>query len=200
MKHNPADHLGLLNKVAGQLATAMDHSRNFRGGKEELFEEFRQIGAFGLMEACDSYKEGCGYAFSTHAANCIRWKITGFIKRQLVQKRNEERLLHLHETVGNCDGEELLMIDTIKDDEIPLPDELAMQLEEEEIVKTAVSTLSSAERVVVQMRLGLDGTEKSFNEIGDAIGRTHQRAHQIYQVAMKKLVARVKTKMDGIPR
>ena len=56
-----------------------------------------------------------------------------------------------------------------------------------EIVRSFLDRLDSRERLVLTMRLGLDGRARTIEEVSQAIGRTRERVLQIQNSALGKI-------------
>jgi len=54
-------------------------------------------------------------------------------------------------------------------------------------IDLALTTLTEREQIVVRMRLGFDGQECTFQEIGDVLSLSNSRCEQIFTKAVRKL-------------
>lgn len=190
---NAEEHLGLVYKVAHKYALHYGNPGEFM--HDEMFEEFRQIGAIGLMKAIDSYDESKGFAFSTHANFYIVGEITEYFRKMNTQKRNYKMLTYLDDSVGgkSADGDDkgLAYRDLIPDESSPNPEEEMARSEIAEIVRQKVDTLGERQKKVVKMYMGIDGPEMTFDEISKAMGFSRQYAKQVYDKAIRVLRLRI---------
>lgn len=67
------------------------------------------------------------------------------------------------------------------------PEEANKKMIEEEFVNELLQMLSDREQTVIRMRFGIDSKDKTFEEIGNALGITRERVRQIELKAIKKL-------------
>jgi len=191
---NPEDNLGLLDLVASRYAEAFGGGGKL-GGYQELFEEFRQAGAFGLIKACETYKEDCGLAFSTVAAYHIRSKITSYIDKMFRHKRDLSKLCYLEDPVSFSDeeNEKLKMLDTVEDASLKNPCEQAKENEFVSFIREKIATLDGNELYVIKAFYGIDCERQTYEEIGKTLGFSRQRAQQLHSKAIKKLRCRIGT-------
>jgi len=76
----------------------------------------------------------------------------------------------------------------IKDENAPLPDEVADRSFREEALTKCLESLSDRERRVLEMRFGLDGMPaRSLDEIGRAFNLSRERIRQIENQSLKTL-------------
>lgn len=178
--------------VAARYAEAFGSGGKF-GGYQELFEEFRQVGAFGLIKACEVYKEDCGLTFSTVAAYHIRSKITSYIDKMFRQKRDQSKLSYLEDPVSFSDeeNEKLKMLDVVEDNSFKTPDEQAKENEFVSFIREKIATLEGNELYVIKAFYGIDCERQTYEEIGKTLGFSRQRAQQLHSKAIKKLRCRI---------
>ncbi|ARJ06981.1 hypothetical protein B5808_18430 [Cnuibacter physcomitrellae] len=99
--------------------------------------------------------------------------------------RHGRETVSLHTPVGEDDAE---LGDLIEDSTQPQPfDAAALQLQHEDLARR-LATLPPRESRVVAMRFGLDGEDPmSFDEIGEVLGVSRERARQIQRRALGML-------------
>jgi RNA polymerase primary sigma factor len=78
----------------------------------------------------------------------------------------------------------------LADETAPLPDELAEDALQREALRAILGALSERERLVLEMRYGLDGQRpRTLDEVGRAFNVTRERIRQIEHQGLKKLRA-----------
>jgi RNA polymerase sigma factor (sigma-70 family) len=132
------------------------------------FADALHEGRIGLWQALRHYDPDRGTTFSTYAVPAIARAIWQAVARE--------------QAIGHTSGH-------LPDQ--PVPDELAELLHARTlapVVRAAALELPSPLREVVILHLGLDAQEPlTFAAIGARLGRTKQRAHQLYHDALRRL-------------
>lgn len=195
---NAENHLGLVYKIAHKYALNYGNPGEFQ--HDDMFEEFRQIGAIGLMKAIESYDSTKG-AFSTHATFYIVGEITEYFRKNGTQKRDYRVVSYLDDCVspsGSDGGKQTALRDLIPDESCPNPQEEVERSEIANLVRRKVEGLSIRQKTIVKMHMGIDCQSMTFDEIGKAIGSSRQYAKQVYDKAIRILRLRI-GKADGVP-
>ena len=130
-------------------------------------EELISIGTVGLMKAIGSYNAEKNIKIATYASRCIENEILMFIRKNSQRKRE----ISIDEPLSvDYDGNELLLSDILGSE----ADSVFREMEEDEekrIVREAVKDLCERERIIVEMRFGLSGSEElTQKEVADALG------------------------------
>jgi RNA polymerase primary sigma factor len=103
-------------------------------------------------------------------------------------RRSAQVPVSLEKPVG--DDEESEFGHFLADETTPLPDELAETTMQREALRNILSALSERERLVLEMRYGLDGQQpRTLDEVGRAFNVTRERIRQIEHQGLKKLRA-----------
>lgn len=96
-----------------------------------------------------------------------------------------------NKAVRTADAAEVTALSAPRHSDMPtLPSPESMVIDAEEMAATgrAMRALTERERRVISMRFGLDdGAERTFTEIGEAIGVSSNRASQVVHVALRAL-------------
>lgn len=88
---------------------------------------------------------------------------------------------------------------TISDENCSTPEQAATASGERDGLCAAIGSLSPREVFVLTERFGLDdGRERTLEEVGAAIGLTHQRIRQIQNRALAKLRLRLTSRLAGV--
>ena len=98
------------------------------------------------------------------------------------------RMASVDAPIGDGDSDDLLLGDTIADDELPFADDVANRDARIHVVKTMLGVLDDRERRIVELRYGLDGGgPRDLAEVGKEIGVTRERVRQIEARVLSKL-------------
>jgi len=103
-------------------------------------------------------------------------------------RRSAQVPVSLEKPVGDDDESEFGHF--LADESTPLPDELAETTMQREALRSILSSLSERERLVLEMRYGLDGQQpRTLDEVGRTFNVTRERIRQIEHQGLKKLRA-----------
>ena len=84
--------------------------------------------------------------------------------------------------------EDSRLVDFIRDDEAPAPDEVAFKQIVNEDINQVLKTLTPREEAVIRLRFGLkDGRCHTLEEVGKEFNVTRERIRQIEAKALRKL-------------
>ena len=152
-------------------------------------EELISIGTLGLMKAVSSFNKDKNIKLATYASRCIENEILMFVRKHSSQKRE----ISIDEPLSvDWDGNELLLSDILGSES----DVVSKGMEEDEerkIVREAVMDLNPRERVIIEMRYGLQGEEElTQKEVADALGISQSYISRLE----KKIMSRLKKKIE----
>ena len=103
-------------------------------------------------------------------------------------RRSAQTPVSLEKPVGDDDESEFGHF--LADESAPLPDELAETTLQREALRSILGALSERERMVLELRYGLDGQQpRTLDEVGRAFNVTRERIRQIEHQGLKKLRA-----------
>ena len=103
-------------------------------------------------------------------------------------RRFPTRMASVDAPIGDGDSDDLLLGDTIADDEMAFADDIANRDARVHVVKTMLGVLDDRERRIVELRYGLDGGgPRDLAEVGKEIGVTRERVRQIEARVLSKL-------------
>ena len=143
-------------------------------------EDLISIGTIGLIKAIDSFSPDKGTKLATYAARCIDNEIL-MLFRSTKKMRND---VSLYDPIGfDKEGNEICLIDVVKDEEKDLNDVIIQQLAIEKIDKN-LDALTERERDIIIRRFGLGNHEeetqqeiaKSYNISRSYVSRIEKRA------------------------
>lgn len=154
--------------------------QNQNDDKEDLIS----IGTIGLIKAIDSFSPDKGTKLATYAARCIDNEIL-MLFRSTKKMRND---VSLYDPIGyDKEGNEICLIDVVKDEEKDLNDVIIQQLAIEKIEKN-LSALTQRERDIIIRRFGLNNhQEETQQEIAKSYGISRSYVSRIEKRALMKL-------------
>ncbi len=143
-------------------------------------EDLISIGTIGLIKAIDSFSPDKGTKLATYAARCIDNEIL-MLFRSTKKMRND---VSLYDPIGfDKEGNEICLIDVVKDEEKDINDVIIQQLAIEKIDKN-LDARTERERDIIIRRFGLGNHEeetqqeiaKSYNISRSYVSRIEKRA------------------------
>jgi RNA polymerase sporulation-specific sigma factor len=149
-------------------------------------EDLISIGTIGLIKAINTFKPDKNIKLATYASRCIENEILMYLRRNSKTKFE----VSIDEPLNvDWDGNELLLSDILGTEE----DVIYKNIEDEvdrKLLNKALSKLSDRERVIVQLRFGLnteDGNEKTQKEVADLLGISQSYISRLEKKIMKRL-------------
>lgn len=155
-------------------------------------EELVSIGTVGLIKAISTFNADKNIKLATYASRCIENEILMFIRKSSGKKRE----VSIDEPLSvDWDGNELLLSDVLGSEN----DSVYKDMEEDEerrILRSAVKDLNARERVIIEMRYGLDGGEElTQKEVADALGISQSYISRLEKKIMKDLRKKIQEKI-----
>lgn len=149
--------------IEHNLRLAVYIARKFENNINNL-EDLISIGTIGLIKAVNTYKSDKQIKLATYASKCIENEILMYL-RKVSRRRNE---ISLDEPLNtDWDGNELLLSDIISSTE----DDVSSNLEKESeisLLNVAINALNEQERVLLNMRFGVNGKKRlTQKEVAD---------------------------------
>ena len=147
-------------------------------------EDLISIGTIGLIKAIDSFSPDKGTKLATYAARCIDNEIL-MLFRSTKKMRND---VSLYDPIGyDKEGNEICLIDVVKDENKDLNDIIIQQLAFEKIEKI-LKSLTQRERDIIVRRFGLENhEEETQQEIAKSYGISRSYVSRIEKRALMKL-------------
>ena len=155
-------------------------------------EELVSIGTVGLMKAISTFNKEKNIKLATYASRCIENEILMFIRKSSVHKRE----VSIDEPLSvDWDGNELLLSDVLGSEN----DSISKKMEDDEerrVIRAAVKNLNARERVIVEMRFGLNsGKELTQKEVADALGISQSYISRLEKKIMVELRKKIAEKI-----
>lgn len=147
-------------------------------------EDLISIGTIGLIKAIDSFSPDKGTKLATYAARCIDNEIL-MLFRSTKKMRND---VSLYDPIGyDKEGNEICLIDVVRDEDKDLNDIIIQQLAIEKIEKN-LKSLTQRERDIIVRRFGLENhKEETQQEIAKSYGISRSYVSRIEKRALMKL-------------
>ena len=147
-------------------------------------EDLISIGTIGLIKAIDSLSPDKGTKLATYAARCIDNEIL-MLFRSTKKMRND---VSLYDPIGfDKEGNEIRLIDVVRDEEKDLNDVIIQELAIEKIEKN-LNALTERERDIIIRRFGLGNhEEETQQEIAKSYGISRSYVSRIEKRALMKL-------------
>ena len=149
-------------------------------------EDLISIGTIGLIKAIQTFKLDKKIKLATYASRCIENEILMYLRRTNKTKME----VSIDEPLnGDWDGNELLLSDILGTEEDTIYKDLETEAERRLLIR-AINKLSSRERLIIQMRFGLDnpeGEEKTQKEVADYLGISQSYISRLEKKIMQRL-------------
>ena len=170
----------LINHNLRLVAHIVKKYQNQNDDKEDLIS----IGTIGLIKAIDSYSPDKGTKLATYAARCIDNEIL-MLFRSSKKSRND---VSLYDPIGfDKEGNEICLIDVVKDNGMSINDVVIQQMDLEKIEKN-LDQLTERERDIIVRRFGLGHhQEETQQEIANSYGISRSYVSRIEKRALLKL-------------
>lgn len=150
-------------------------------------EDLISIGSIGLIKGINTFNPTKNIKLATYASRCIENEILMYLR-----KNNKTKLeVSIDEPLNvDWDGNELLLSDILGTEEDVISKDIESEVEKKLLYK-AIEKLNQRERVIVEMRYGLnnaDGEEMTQKEVADSLGISQSYISRLE----KKIIRRLK--------
>ncbi len=148
-------------------------------------DDLISIGTIGLIKGIDSYKEEKRTRITTYAARCIENEILMYFRGN---KKNNGTI-SLNDSIGyDKDGNEINLIDMIKDNKEDISDHLHTQ-NNIALLKSYIKHLNPREQEIIIKRYGLNlEKERTQKEIAKELGISRSYVSRIEKRALTKIL------------
>lgn len=155
-------------------------------------EELISIGTIGLMKAVSTYNKEKNIKLATYASRCIENEILMFLRKASSQKKE----ISIDEPLSvDWDGNELLLSDVLGSDNDSIPREME-ENEEKKILMLSIDELNPREKLIIEMRYGLNGdNELTQKEVADALGISQSYISRLEKKIMQRLRKRIEERI-----
>lgn len=150
-------------------------------------EDLISIGSIGLIKGINTFNPTKNIKLATYASRCIENEILMYLR-----KNNKTKLeVSIDEPLNvDWDGNELLLSDILGTEEDVIYKDIENEVEKKLLYK-AIGKLNQRERVIVEMRYGLNnvnGEEMTQKEVADSLGISQSYISRLE----KKIIQRLK--------
>lgn len=154
-------------------------------------EDLISIGSIGLIKAVNTFSIDKNIKLATYASRCIENEILMYIRKISPQKSE----VSIDEPLNvDWDGNELLLSDILGTDDDVVNADIENESERRCLMR-AVARLDDRERLIMEMRFGLNNhPEKTQKEVADMIGISQSYISRLE----KRIIKRLKKEMEKL--
>ena len=154
-------------------------------------EDLISIGTVGLIKAINTFRADKNIKLATYASRCIENEILMYIRKNGGQRME----VSIDEPLNtDWDGNELLLSDVLSSDEVDVVTEIA-EREERQAIRDCVARLEERERVIIELRYGLNGGEEmTQKEVADLLGISQSYISRLE----KKIIAKLREELGQL--
>jgi RNA polymerase sporulation-specific sigma factor len=147
-------------------------------------EDLVSIGTIGLIKAVNTFDPEKKIKLATYASRCIENEILMFLRRNSKVKSE----VSFDEPLNiDWDGNELLLSDVLGTENDIIYRDLEEQVDKKLLYK-ALDKLSERERIIMEMRFGLNGEEeKTQKDVADILGISQSYISRLEKRIIKRL-------------
>jgi RNA polymerase sporulation-specific sigma factor len=147
-------------------------------------EDLVSIGAIGLIKAVNTFDPEKKIKLATYASRCIENEILMYLRRN---NKNRSEVSFDEPLNIDWDGNELLLSDVLGTEN----DTISRGIEEEvdrTLLREALSRLTDRERIIMELRFGLQGgEEKTQKDVADLLGISQSYISRLEKRIIKRL-------------
>lgn len=164
--------------------------------KEHNTDDLISIGTIGLIKGVDSFNLEKATRITTYVARCVENEILMYFR----SNKKNNNILSLNDAIGyDKDGNEINLIDMIKDGGSDIPDILHTK-NNIELVQKYLQKLNKREKEIIMKRYGLNlQKEQTQKEIAKELGISRSYVSRIEKRALTKILKEfIKSKNDKL--
>lgn len=155
-----------------------------------FMEDLISIGSIGLIKAVNTFKREKGIKLVTYASRCIENEILMYLRKK--SRRKIE--VSFDEPLNvDYDGNELLLSDIVGTDDDMVTKTFALKEDKRELLE-ALSTLKKREKLIMQMRYGIEHEELTQKDIASILGISQSYISRLEKKIIQKLKLQLKDK------
>ena len=153
-----------------------------------FMEDLISIGTIGLIKAVNTFKRDKNIKLVTYASRCIENEILMFLRKK--SRRKTE--ISFDEPLNvDYDGNELLLSDIIGTDDDLVTKEFEKNENKRELLK-AMDSLKDREKLILQMRYGIEHDECTQKDIAQKLGISQSYISRLE----KRIIAQLKVQLN----
>ena len=154
-------------------------------------EDLISIGTIGLIKAVNTFCPDKNIKLATYASRCIENEILMYLRKMsaLMSEFSLDEPLNV-----DWDGNELLLSDVLKNDSDCISADIELEAEKSLLIES-VEKLSERERLIINMRFGIDGgKEHTQKEVADILGISQSYISRLE----KRIIDHLKKEMEKV--
>ena len=130
-------------------------------------DDLISIGTIGLIKGIDSFSKEKNVKLTTYVARCVENEILMYFRSN--KKISSE--VSLEEPIGkDKDDNTITLQDVLENNERNIEDEVDLKIRIKQLYEKIKDVLKDREKMIIEMRFGLDGTKpKTQNQIADIL-------------------------------
>ena len=154
-------------------------------------EDLISIGTIGLIKAVNTFSKDKNIKLATYASRCIENEILMFLRKSNQYKHE----ISIDEPLNvDWDGNELLLSDILGTDDDVVNVNIENEVEHQ-LLRKLVAALPERERIIMEMRFGLNGgPELTQKDVADRIGISQSYISRLE----KKIIKRLRKDMESL--
>ena len=154
-------------------------------------EDLVSIGTIGLIKAVNTFCPEKNIKLATYASRCVENEILMYLRKM----SNRKTEISIDEPLNtDHDGNELLLSDVLAGDADSVNYNLEYE-DEKRILHSIVDKLGEREKLIINMRFGIDGeNEHTQKEVADIMGISQSYISRLE----KRIIARIKQEMEAL--
>lgn len=147
-------------------------------------DDLISIGTIGLIKAVTTFDVDKGTRLATYAARCIENEVLMWFRNQ---KKTAQDVSISDPIDTDKDGNQLTLMDVVSCDDTVI-DDVDLKIKTEALYKYIKTVLSGRERLIIQMRYGIDGyTPKTQREVAQKLKISRSYVSRIEKKALGEL-------------
>lgn len=152
-------------------------------------EDLVSIGTIGLIKAVNTFCPEKNIKLATYASRCIENEILMYLRKTA----NRKTEISIDEPLNiDHDGNELLLSDVLAGDAESINYDIEYE-DEKKLLHAVVDKLNKREKLIIDMRFGLDGCEEhTQKEVADILGISQSYISRLE----KRIIQRIKREME----
>lgn len=152
-------------------------------------EDLVSIGTIGLIKAVNTFCPEKNIKLATYASRCVENEILMYLRKT----SNKKTEISIDEPLNvDHDGNELLLSDVLAGDANSVNENLEYE-DEKRLLHAVVDSLNEREKLIINMRFGIDGQEEhTQKEVADILGISQSYISRLE----KRIISRIKKEME----
>ena len=151
-------------------------------------DDLLQIGMIGLIKAVDSFSLDKKIAWSSYSTSCINNEIRMHFRAKNYEKRSKFTECSIYAEVDTKKEDSVTVLDMLYDKNVDIFEEVALNIEIENLNNIMKRILSNREYRVMELRYGLNGNNvHTQKEAADIMGTARSQVSRYEKSAIQKI-------------